>query len=373
MILARQHFSRLQHSAITLQSAFRSRHAVKRVEEMTRAVSKISATFRGHVQREETHTIKLGIARLQALVRSKQARDQYEEMKRQQEEERRLKWAAEVIQKRWREKLASRNQLTIEKAVLRIQALYKGFRVRRDAKLARIAVLRAKIAHSRATTPISQSLGFRTNAALKVILEGTKLTDIVSACTVLEQSTRYSDTCARYVIEVEAIKILFGVMETCNRSAPHISVLKIILDVVTHICSWRSTRSGLVQQQTDVLERIVSIMSNFKDVPEVFNRASAAFLAITKPLPETLHSWLAPANSGAKLNLGRITSLEEHIHKRLTIEKRAKKPANILALSQDSYNKIAEISQMATKWMSGVATSSAPSKPGLKALPSSSR
>ena len=365
MVLVKRNIARLEHAAQVVQTCWRAKECRRHYEISRAAALKIQSWWRMILARKHFAQLESSAVKIQAVMRTKLVT-----LRLKREEEAKQKEA-----------------LSVEQAVLRIQALWKGYKARRDAKVAKIAQLRARIEHKRANTPISQTLGYRTNAALKTLLEAQKLSDIVSACQVLEESTMYSDQCARYVIEVEAIPVLFGVVATCNRSAPHISVLKIILNVVTYMCRWRETRSGLVAQQPDVLERLANVATAFKDVPEVFNRACAAFVAITKPQPESAQAWLhshaataastpstssssknasslssavssatganaagltastsaSAAAQSAKATLARLAVLEEHITKRLNMEKKAKKPANLLALTQESFNLISQV------------------------------
>ena len=378
MVQVKRAFERQERAAVAVQTAWRAKLCKRRYEVSRNAALKLQSWWRMIMARKHFAQLEESAVKIQSVMRMKLV-----ELRLKREKEREEKEA-----------------LTLEMAVLRIQALWKGYKARRDAKIAKIAQLRARIEHKRANTPISQTLGYRTNAALKTLLETQKLSDIVSACQVLEESTMYSDQCARYVIEVEALPILFGVIATCNRSAPHISVLKIILNVVTYMCRWRETRSGLVAQQPDVLERLANVATSFKDVPEVFNRACAAFVAIAKPQPESAQTWLlshaSSASSSAssssslssssssnssltgiprsrsnvsaasvatatssnvssaaaqsvKSTLARLAALEEHINKRLNMEKKAKKPANLLALTQESLTLIMQIHSICKK------------------------
>jgi len=69
-------------------------------------------------------------------------------------------------------------------------------------------------------------LGNRTKIALEILLTSTSMTELMNVCKNLEIPTRYSAICCKLMIEQNAIQILFTLIQSCNRSKPHIELLK---------------------------------------------------------------------------------------------------------------------------------------------------
>lgn len=117
-----------------------------------------------------------------------------------------------------------------------IQAFARSLAVRR-AQTQDVASKRLRLIAlaARARSQPELILGNRTRAALAVLRNSTKLTEIMKACSELEVSTRLSVSCCEQFVDARATLVLYRLMRTCNRSKPHLDLLTTALRVLVNI------------------------------------------------------------------------------------------------------------------------------------------
>jgi len=98
------------------------------------------------------------------------------------------------------------------------------------------------------------TIGNRTNSAMEVLLGKKQLSFVINACETLgmrirfylfyfnifnfyfsEVCTRLSVNCCERMVEQRAIPIIYALIDSCNRSAPHVKLLQTALSILLNI------------------------------------------------------------------------------------------------------------------------------------------
>ncbi|KAG0249919.1 hypothetical protein DFQ27_009719 [Actinomortierella ambigua] len=119
-------------------------------------------------------------------------------------------------------------------AVVTIQAWWRGYVVRREAS-ATIRAARRRIEHANATAEEHMKLGNRTTMALDILLSSGQLSSVLKACYHLDVVTRLSKNSCLRLVEHNVVNIIFRLIRSCNRSQPHMEVLKHALNIVENL------------------------------------------------------------------------------------------------------------------------------------------
>jgi hypothetical protein len=101
--------------------------------------------------------------------------------------------------------------------------------------LTRDVAKRIQIANAKARANPNMQLGARTLSALAVLRKSTRLLEIMSAVITLETATQLSQACCLCFVRAEAPQALFSLIQTCNRSLPHVELLYYILRALNNV------------------------------------------------------------------------------------------------------------------------------------------
>ncbi|KAG0229939.1 hypothetical protein BGW41_002836 [Actinomortierella wolfii] len=119
-------------------------------------------------------------------------------------------------------------------AVIMIQSWWRGYVVRREAS-AKIRAARKRIEHANATAEEHMKLGNRTTMALDILLSSGQLSSVLKACYHLDVVTRLSKNSCLRLVEHNVVNIIFRLIRSCNRSQPHMEVLKHALNIIENL------------------------------------------------------------------------------------------------------------------------------------------
>lgn len=149
---------------------------------------------------------------------------------------RRQRRAAVIIQHAARSFLHNLACDKILRGVTRLQCMIRGQLTRgRCQKSLREACRRVLDANARARANPNLQLGARTKSALDVLRTSTRLVEIMSAVVTLETATQLSEACCVCFVKAEAPQALFALVQTCNRSLPHVELLHFILRALNNV------------------------------------------------------------------------------------------------------------------------------------------
>ena len=118
----------------------------------------------------------------------------------------------------------------------RLQSVYRGNKLRKKcSKRLRHTAFKVAEANKKARSEPHMVIGKRTSSALSILLTSQRLAELTGAMVTLETSTRLSVKCCHAFSNVNAPKVLYKLIRTCNRSLPHVALLKLILKTLSNV------------------------------------------------------------------------------------------------------------------------------------------
>ena len=153
--------------------------------------------------------------------------------------------------------------------VLQLQSHWRGVQERKRCSPL-INEARARIAKRNAEAEEWMKLGNRTSGALEVLVGSTSLAEIMKACQTLNVASRLSEVCCeQFTSEQNAIPIIYSMMRSCNRSQPHLELLKVALQVLKNVCIYPRLAPA-VAQAPEAVDVLTDLMQMFRDKPKTF-------------------------------------------------------------------------------------------------------
>ncbi|KAF9169615.1 hypothetical protein BGX20_010075 [Mortierella sp. AD010] len=193
--------STLSFSAITIQRCWR-RYTNRKLEQLHEAAAMIiQRWWRRRLEEQQIHQLNVLVFMMQTQIRGVLARQDFY---RQQQ------------------------------AIVKLQAWWRGHLVRRDCT-AKIKAARKRIEHANATAEEHMKLGNRTTMALDILLSSGQLSAVLKACYHLDVVTRLSKNSCLRLVEHNVVNIIFQLIKSCNRSQPHMEVLKHGLNIIENL------------------------------------------------------------------------------------------------------------------------------------------
>ncbi|KAF9181859.1 hypothetical protein BGZ51_005139 [Haplosporangium sp. Z 767] len=165
--------------------------------------------------------------------------------------------------------LARKSMAHQQHSIVRIQAWWRGCLVRRDCT-AKINDARKRIEHANATAEEHMKLGNRTTMALNTLLTSGQLSAVLNACYHLDTVTRLSKNSCLRLVEHNAVNIIFQLIKSCNRSQPHMQVLKHALNIIENLSRDRDT-IGSVFWAPEGMEILVDSAQAYRENEMVFD------------------------------------------------------------------------------------------------------
>jgi abnormal spindle-like microcephaly-associated protein len=164
-------------------------------------------------------------------------------------------------------------------------------------------------------------LGNRTQAALAILLTSKHLTQIHRACSNLEVSTRLSYVCCESLIGNDAVPIIFTLIRSCNRSKPHVEVLKMALNILRNLARWKRT-VGLVLAAPGAVDIIIELLQMYRDKPDISLR-SISLLRLLAATPANAAILAAVPDAVSRLSsIHAILARKAKMEKRLASKRR---------------------------------------------------
>jgi hypothetical protein len=316
MILQRRALLTAQHAVVALAAAWRMASARAAFLSTWRGAVQAQRLQRGRMAREAfvdtrvavlacqriwrtTHAGKLAATRLACWWRGVAARRELAslrqraaEIRREREKQRRLR-AAGTLQRTVRLARLKHRLHVVAGAVRRVQSFLRGCAIRRrnGQKMRRI---RTRLAEANRSYSAALSIGARSSAALATLLTNKSLAAVMHACTTLEMVTRYSRSCSRHFIEHDAMRIIFALMASSNRSEPHQHLVVLCLGIVRNLRAWGHVITGGAQRLLGEPEllTLVDLLQNYREKPAI---SVCALMLFVQEVPTLRASFRANA------------------------------------------------------------------------------
>ncbi|GFO45530.1 abnormal spindle-like microcephaly-associated-like protein [Plakobranchus ocellatus] len=257
MYLERRQYLRLHRSTIVLQAALRghrAREMVKTLRAQHQAATLVQAFVRGF------------------LVRKKMTPVLQEKLKAAQEHKV-LQTASTKIQPVLQEKLkAAQEHKVLQTASTKIQAAWRGYLVRRDTKSKKLVQARRRLEELNRSATESQTLRSRTASALDYLLREKDLAYILESLMHLETATRLSPECCERMVEVNAVGVLYRLINSCNRSLPHMDLIKYSISILLNLAKYEKTIEYVMEPQESV-GTLLELMQIYREKGILFYRS----------------------------------------------------------------------------------------------------
>lgn len=265
---ARQEARRRWHSLLLLQRAVRRFFNESHREKVTASVH-VQRLWRGYVLRKELAMCAQAATRLGAIYRGFRVR----------QAQRRVLSAARCLQVWVRAGRARRRKRLFHRAVLLAQAVVRGWLVRR-VSVPKVRVLRVRVreATARAEADPSLRIGVRHAAALEVLLSGKSCAQLLRSCLTLVVSTSLARECCEALVEVEGVPKLLAVIRSCNRSTPHMELLRHVLRVLGYVTAHPFLLPALAKAPGAV-ETFVELLQTYRPDDHTFIPAAKLLLS----------------------------------------------------------------------------------------------
>jgi hypothetical protein len=189
--------------------------------------------------------------------------------------------AARIIQHIYRSRAETKCIRAASRGVINLQSRFRGAQVRktRSKKVAQVA-RRIQIETRRALKDPTLRLGYRTSRALEILQTSQSLTKIMEAVKELEASTRLSVVCCQVFTKVNAANILLYLIQSCNRSVPHMELKEHILLTLENVAQYPSLVGSFAHYK--YAEVFLDNVQVFRDKDGIFCLAVTLLGRITK-------------------------------------------------------------------------------------------
>jgi hypothetical protein len=137
-----------------------------------------------------------------------------------------------------------RENYRLNYAATLIQSLWRGYRTRKEINLVQLNNIRERLSIyiQRPHLTSHMTLGFRIKRSLNVLEQKSpSIQQIITALMDLQVVTRLSKECCVQFANAGAISILYGFISRCNRSTPHMDLIKLCLEILINLSKCEHT------------------------------------------------------------------------------------------------------------------------------------
>jgi len=133
-----------------------------------------------------------------------------------------------------------------------------------------------KILHIRSAqvrTDHTNKFGTHTSKAIRTIETSKKSSEVQRAITNLEKITRQSIEDCEVIVKADAQHKLFSIIRSCNRSSPHMELIRVILVVLTNLAQHPSLLTRLATDKS--IGALTDLIHMFRDKSTIFALSSS--------------------------------------------------------------------------------------------------
>ncbi|KAE8610920.1 hypothetical protein XENTR_v10012280 [Xenopus tropicalis] len=235
--------------AIKIQRRFKAHLALKRAEKHVSNIIFIQMWYRAKLQRRYYLHYRQKIVTLQRAIRAwLQLRNN----------------AACKIQRSMRDYLQRRRQARAVSGIVKFQALWRGYICRKARDTKAVRVLRKRLQRVSQDVKEEDKLCNRTVVALDYLLSSKHLSFILAALQHLEVATRLSAVCCENMAQSGAVKTIFVLIRSCNRSIPCMEVIKLSVMVLLNLSKYERTVQAVYEVENSV-DILLDLMQIFRE------------------------------------------------------------------------------------------------------------
>lgn len=168
--------------------------------------------------------------------------------------------------------------------VLKAQSFARGWIVRKNSEK-ELKECHLRLVEATRQWTVEKSIHYRTNMALDVLVNGSRLTSLSDALKELQLVTSLLKCCCKDTVDSGAVPILFDLLGTLNRSGPHMDLAELIISIFINLLDESSTREDVfVDEVFD--EMLLERTPSYQHAPKVLLKACKLILAASVKIPE---------------------------------------------------------------------------------------
>lgn len=243
--------ARYHLAAVRVQRAYRRHAAVRSAERRLRAAICIQRWFRARLRLKRLMQICHSVVAIQRQVHARRG---------QQDR------AASVIQAAARRFLLRKKQEQLRAGIVRIQALWRGYALRKKNNCTKIKAIRTSLQALSGEVREEDKLYKRTALALYHLLTYKHLSAVLEALKHLEVVTRLSPRCCEDMAQSGAIGQLFLLIRSCNRSVPCMEVVSYAVQVLLHVAKYERTAAAVCAVDSCV-DTLLGLLRMYREKP----------------------------------------------------------------------------------------------------------
>ncbi|XP_055966704.1 abnormal spindle-like microcephaly-associated protein [Sorex fumeus] len=238
-------------SAFKIQRAFKLHLAVKNAKKQIDSVIYIQKWFRARLQQKRLIEKYRNIIKIEQEAR---------ERLRQQNQ------AASVIQRNVRRFLLQKKQEKVNNGIKKIQALWRGYAVRKKNDCKKIKAIRLSLQVVNREIREENKLYKRSALALHYLLTYKHISAVIEALKHLEVVTRLSPLCCENMAQSGAISKIFVLIRSCNRSVPCMEVIRYAVQVLLNVAKYEKTTSTIYAAE-NCIDTLLDLLQMYREKP----------------------------------------------------------------------------------------------------------
>ncbi|XP_067141199.1 abnormal spindle-like microcephaly-associated protein homolog [Centruroides vittatus] len=145
-----------------------------------------------------------------------------------------------------------------------IQAAWRGYKQRCLITNKKIIEARSRVKSATAAATEDMKLVNRTNYALYLLLGKRSLTHILSTLINLDKTSQLSPICCEKMTEGKALDVLMHILRNCNRSVPHMELIKYTINIFLNLAKYSKTVDA-VWNTEGMLDTILELMKIYRE------------------------------------------------------------------------------------------------------------
>jgi abnormal spindle-like microcephaly-associated protein len=180
----------------------------------------------------------------------------------------------------------------LSSAAVKIQALWRGHAQRKQTGPALNSIRNrlSSIYMSRsAASAEANTLGARIRHALLILRHPCHpIQQIMLALTDLVKVTQLSPECCLFFTRQGAVATLYAFILNCNRSVPHIDLVKLCLHVLVNLAKYAATQADIIVAEANAMDILVSLLqAYYVSNPVIFMNVCILLIILAEKYEET--------------------------------------------------------------------------------------
>jgi hypothetical protein len=256
-----------RQSAIKIQQWTRQMRSRYEFIKLKRSVQLIQFAYRTIYMKKRN----VAAAKIQSLWRMHHARKQYLVMKHE------LKRQMEI----------RREQALLNLSATRIQSTWRGYRLRKLQTNTQINTIRTRLSIYQANTSSSAISNATLGARIRKSLETLKypcvpIQQIMQALHDLHKVTKLSPECCCLFTREGAIDILYNFIQNCNRSVPHMDLVRLCLDIFINLAKYSQTYEFILSNAQSMNIFMNLLQAYYVSNANIFMNVCIIFIILAK-------------------------------------------------------------------------------------------